>query len=141
MFTPFASLIGGALIGLSASLLLLGHGRIAGISGVLGGALGARDGDLVWRLLFLGGLLGGGLAIALVKPAAFPTTLEVPAPVLVVAGLCVGFGTQLGTGCTSGHGVCGLGRLSKRSLVATLIFMATGAATVFVSRHLIGGSR
>jgi uncharacterized membrane protein YedE/YeeE len=141
MFTPVTSLVGGVLIGVSASLLLLAHGRIAGISGIVGGALRLRDGDRTWRLLFLAGLIGGGWLITFVSPAAFPTTLPAPAPLLVVAGLLVGFGTQLGNGCTSGHGVCGLGRLSARSLVATLTFMTTGAAVVFVIRHVLGGGR
>jgi uncharacterized membrane protein YedE/YeeE len=126
------------LIGLSASVLLLAHGRIAGISGVVGGTLRPRKGDLGWRLLFLAGLVGGGVLIAALEPAAFPTAFPARPSLLVIAGLLVGFGTQLGSGCTSGHGVCGLGRLSIRSLVATLTFMASAAAAVFVVRHLVG---
>jgi uncharacterized membrane protein YedE/YeeE len=141
MFTPFASLVGGILIGLSASLLLLLHGRIAGISGIVGESLNARRDELAWRLLFLAGLLAGGTLMAFIKPAAFPSRLPASPALLIAAGLLVGFGTRLGSGCTSGHGVCGLGRLSKRSLAATAIFMLTGAATVFVFRHLLGGAR
>jgi uncharacterized membrane protein YedE/YeeE len=136
-----ASLAGGVLIGLSASILLLVHGRTAGISGVVGGALRPPDGDLAWRLLFLCGLIGGGLLIEVVRPSAFPMTFAASPTVLIIAGLLVGFGTQLGRGCTSGHGVCGLGRRSTPSLIATITFMATGAATVFVARHLLGGGR
>jgi uncharacterized protein len=139
MFTPIPSAIGGILIGLSAAALLIGHGRIAGISGVLGGALQPEKGETAWRAYFLVGLIGGGTIIALVRPTAFPSASEVSAPLLIVAGLLVGFGTRLGGGCTSGHGVCGIGRLSLRSLFATVTFMATGAATVFLVRHVLGG--
>ncbi len=140
MFTPVSSLLGGALIGLAAAALLLLHGRVAGISGIVGGALSA-GGERGWRLWFLAGLALGGLVIARFAPAAFPTALPAPAPLLVAAGLLVGFGTQLGGGCTSGHGVCGIGRLSARSLAATATFMATGALAVFVARHVIGAGR
>jgi uncharacterized membrane protein YedE/YeeE len=140
-FTPFASLIGGILIGLSASLLLLLHGRIAGISSIVGESLKAPRDDFAWRLLFLAGLVGGGAIAAFMVPAAFPATLSASPRLLVVSGLLVGIGTRLGKGCTSGHGVCGLGRLSKRSLVATAVFMMTAAVTVFVFRHLLGGAR
>jgi uncharacterized membrane protein YedE/YeeE len=133
-------LIGGVLIGLSASLLLVGFGHIAGISGVVAGALRVRGGDFAWRVLFLAGLIGGGFVLGFFVPDRFPAHVGASAPQLVVAGLLVGFGTRLGSGCTSGHGVCGIGRLSKRSLVATAIFMSTGAVTVFVLRHVIGGA-
>lgn len=133
-------LLGGALIGLSASLLLLFNGRVAGISGIAGGLLAPTRGDMGWRLAFLGGLGLGGLLLR----ALWPTALESPsAPgtaTVVVAGLLVGFGTRLGNGCTSGHGVCGLARGATRSWVATLTFMATGALTVFVVRHVLGGA-
>jgi uncharacterized membrane protein YedE/YeeE len=138
VFTPIASLAGGALIGGAAALLWLALGRIAGISGILGGLAGAAAGDRGWRAAFLAGLVGAPLAWALlagapeVEVAAGPLTL-------VVAGLLVGFGTRLGSGCTSGHGVCGLARLSPRSVAATAVFMATAAATVFVLRHVVGG--
>src|SRR5262249_13371692 len=131
-----ASLFGGILIGLSAALLLLTKGRIAGISGVVAGLLRRREGDLAWRLLFLAGLGGGGLLFTLLLHQRMTPPLVSP-PLMVAAGLLVGFGTRLGGGCTSGHGVCGIGRLSPRSLLATLTFMATGALTVFVVRHVL----
>ena len=139
MFTPLPSLLGGVLIGLSAAALLIGHGRIAGVSGILDDALRNRGGELTWRLLFLVGLVGGGLLISRVHPEAFPAHHVLSGPLLAAAGLLVGFGTRLGNGCTSGHGVCGIGRLSPRSILATLVFMAAGAATVFIVRHVIGG--
>ena len=134
-------LLGGALIGLSASLLLLLNGRIAGISGIAGGLMGSASGDRGWRLSFLAGLLGGGLLLRF----GWPGTLGAP-PVanpwwLVAAGLLVGVGTRLGNGCTSGHGVCGISRGARRSLVATLTFMAAGILTVFVVRHVLGGAK
>jgi uncharacterized protein len=135
-FTPLASLAGGALIGLAAALFVLLNGRIAGISGVLGGLLRPVRGDVGWRVAFVLGLLGAPLVYALFT--------AVPAPriaagwvALIVAGLLVGVGTRYGAGCTSGHGVCGLSRLSPRSLVATLTFMGAGFVTVFVLRHLL----
>ena len=135
-FTPWASLAGGALIGLAASLFLLLNGRIAGISGVLGGLLVPARGDIAWRVAFIGGILLGPAAYLLVEP--WPATqIDASWGALVAAGLLVGVGTRYGAGCTSGHGVCGLSRLSPRSLVATLAFMAAGFATVFVLRHLI----
>ena len=135
-FTPWASLAGGALIGVAASLFLLLNGRIAGISGVLGGLLVPARGDIAWRVAFIGGILLAPAAYLLV--AAWPATqIDASWGALVAAGLLVGVGTRYGAGCTSGHGVCGLSRLSPRSLVATLVFMAAGFATVFVLRHLI----
>lgn len=139
-FTPVPALVGGLLIGASASALLLLNGRIAGVSGILANAIVPEEGDRGWRVTFLAGLVVGGLALAWLHPAAFagaPTGSLVP---VVAAGLAVGFGTRLGGGCTSGHGVCGIARLSARSIVATLVFMAAGAATVFVARHLLGGA-
>lgn len=138
-FTPFASLIGGILIGISASMMLLMSGRIAGISGILGG-LARRPADAAQRLAFLGGLLAGGIALLLVYPAAFTVAIERSPGAIVAAGLLVGFGTRLGNGCTSGHGVCGLSRLSPRSAVATGTFMATGALTALVITQLFGGT-
>ncbi|MBM3116873.1 YeeE/YedE family protein [Jeongeupia naejangsanensis] len=136
-FTPWSALIGGALIGLAASLLALGNGRVAGISGIVGGLLAPQRGETAWRLAFVGGLLAAPWAYRLV--AAMPRLrFDSSWGVLIVAGLLVGFGSRLGSGCTSGHGVCGLSRLSPRSFVATLTFMAAGFATVFVVRHLIG---
>jgi hypothetical protein len=136
-FTPWTSLLGGVLIGLAAAAFVLLNGRIAGISGILGGMLRPARGDLGWRLAFLAGLVGAPLAYALVH--ALPVvTIDAGNGALVVAGLLVGIGTRYGSGCTSGHGVCGLSRLSPRSLVATAAFMLAGFATVFVVRHLIG---
>jgi uncharacterized membrane protein YedE/YeeE len=139
-FTPLASTVGGLLIGLSASLLLLFNGRIAGISGVLGRALAPPDGERGWRLLFLAGLLAGGAVLAVVHPGAFGGAAPRSIGPLIFAGLLVGVGTRLGGGCTSGHGVCGIARLSPRSIAATLVFMTAGAATVFVARHVLGGA-
>jgi len=140
-FTPVSALIGGALIGLSATILLLVHGRVAGIAGLFGETLRGRGhkGDGAYRAAFLVGMLAAGLVLRALRPASF---VDTPAslPIVVVAGLLVGFGTRLGNGCTSGHGVCGLSRLSKRSLVATMTFMATAGATVFVVHHVLGGS-
>jgi len=136
-FDPLTALAGGALIGLSAALLVLVLGRVAGIAGILGGLIDLDRGHLAWRIAFLAGLIGAGaLVLRLV-----PTPVEIAAtwPVLIIAGLLVGIGTRMGNGCTSGHGVCGLARGSKRSITATLTFLAVAAATVFVARHVIGG--
>jgi uncharacterized membrane protein YedE/YeeE len=135
-FTPGMSLLGGVLIGISSALFILTNGRIAGISGILGGLLSRRPGDMVWRIAFLLGLIAAPAAIfALTGPLT--ATIEANTEVLVIAGLLVGIGTRYGAGCTSGHGVCGLSRLSPRSLVATLAFMGAGMAIVFVMRHLL----
>jgi len=140
VFTPLPAVVGGALIGTAASLLLLASGRIAGISGILGAVLRPVCPDRAWRLLFLIGLPLGALVVSAITGRGPAPRMAASTPVLVLAGLFVGFGTQLGSGCTSGHGVCGLGRRSKRSLVATLTFMLTGAITVFAVRHLLGGA-
>ena len=135
-FTPASALIGGAIIGLSATILVLVNGRIAGISGILGGLLKASAEDAKWRVAFIAGLLLSPLVMGLV--AAMPeVNIQASYPVLVVAGLIVGLGTRYGSGCTSGHGVCGLSRLSPRSLVATLAFMGAGFMTVFIVRHVL----
>jgi uncharacterized membrane protein YedE/YeeE len=126
---------GGALIGLSSALLLLANGRIAGISGIVGGALAPRRGDFGWRLAFVVGLIGGA-AMQLVMPERMSTAGMPSLGWVALAGLLVGFGTRLGSGCTSGHGVCGMSRGSPRSISATMTFMATAALTVFVARHL-----
>ncbi len=141
-FTPLEATAGGVLIGLGATLLLLGTGRAAGISGIFGGLVLPRAGDLGWRVAFLGGLLAGGLAVALAAPHAIANAPGVHAELTVVAiaGVLVGFGTRMGNGCTSGHGVCGIARLSRRSIVATMTFMATAGLTVFVVRHVLGGA-
>lgn len=151
-FTPLTALAGGALIGLSAAMLILFNGRIAGISGVLGGLLRPGTGDFGWRIAFVAGLLIAPLVWQLVVllPASRWLTvtdytkvalitvrqIDASAMLLIVAGLLVGIGTRYGAGCTSGHGVCGLSRLSVRSLVATLTFMASGFATVYATRHV-----
>jgi uncharacterized membrane protein YedE/YeeE len=145
-FTPGSAALGGALIGLSAALLWITNGRIAGISGIVGsfasdiaGPRGMALGERGWRLAFLAGLLAAPLlyALALGAPPAIQVTSD---PVLLaVAGLLVGFGTRLGGGCTSGHGVCGLARLSRRSMVATALFMAAAFVTVFLAHHVFGG--
>ncbi len=133
-FTPVASLVGGLLIGLASALFILAHGRIAGISGILGGLLRPQGNDVVWRLAFLLGLVvAPAMAALFVAPSA--PTIDASAEVLVVAGLLVGIGTRYGGGCTSGHGICGLSRLSPRSLIATLAFMGSGMGIVFVMRH------
>lgn len=135
-FTPLASGIGGVLIGIAAAMFVLLNGRILGISGIVGGLLSPKQGDVIWRVLFVLGVL--------VAPLAYGLLTELPArqidagsAVLIAAGLLVGVGTRIGSGCTSGHGVCGLSRLSVRSLVATLTFMAAGFVTVFVTHHVL----
>ncbi len=140
-FTPIASAVGGALIGLSAVLMLLGLGRIAGISGIFGGlVVRPMGGDVAWRLLFVAGLLAGGVAMYLAVPELFAVRVHRPLFAVALAGLLVGFGTRMGNGCTSGHGVCGISRFSARSIVATVTFMTTGAITVFVVQHVLGGT-
>jgi len=139
-FTPLASLLGGVLIGLSASAMLLLDGKIAGISGILAGVLKPVKGDTLWRICFLTGLLAGGLLLKELLPRAFEFGLIRPFPLLAIAGLLVGFGTRLGSGCTSGHGVCGVSRLSPRSLVSTATFIFTGALVVYLLNHLAGGA-
>ena len=132
-FTPWSALAGGVLIGVAAGMFVLLNGRIAGISGVLGGLLKPAAGDVAWRVAFVAGLVGAPLLYALVA-ALPPPRISASHGALVVAGLLVGIGTRYGSGCTSGHGVCGLSRLSPRSLVATIVFMAAGFAVVFVIR-------
>ena len=137
VFTPWSALIGGMLIGLAAAMFALLNGRVAGISGVLGGLFKPTRGDIGWRVAFIGGLVGASLVYRLF--ATLPAVqIDASYAALVVAGLLVGVGTRYGSGCTSGHGVCGLSRLSPRSLVATLSFMGAGFVTVFVVRHLFG---
>ena len=135
-FTPWASLAGGVLIGLAAAMFLLVNGRVAGISGILGGLLRPARGDIAWRAAFLAGLLFAPALYALATRYPVPT-IEAGYPLLLLAGALVGMGTRYGSGCTSGHGVCGLSRLSPRSLVATFAFMAAGFATVFAVRHIL----
>lgn len=135
-FTPWSSLTGGLLIGLAAGALILGAGRIMGAAGIVGGVVDPRPGDLAWRLWLIAGLLLAPTVLALFSAAKAPA-IETAWPLLVVAGLLVGFGTRLGSGCTSGHGICGVARLSPRSIVATALFMFSGFATVFIVRHVL----
>ena len=135
-FTPWASLAGGLLIGLSAALFVLLSGRIAGISGILGGLLAWPKGDVLWRVAFLLGLVCAPLVYRLAAPLP-AVRIDADNVTLIVAGLLVGVGTRYAAGCTSGHGVCGLARLSPRSLAATLAFMLAGFATLWVVRHVI----
>jgi uncharacterized membrane protein YedE/YeeE len=137
-FTPLSASAGGLLIGFSALLLLLLEGRIAGISGILGDFLSFRRGEILWRLAFIAGLVLAPLVYAALLGHLPPMEVTHSAALLMCGGLLVGFGTRMGSGCTSGHGVCGIARLSPRSIVATLVFIATGAATVFVARHIFG---
>ncbi len=139
-FTPLLSFLGGTLIGLATVALMAVHGRIAGINGVLGGLLTTRvDQDWSWRAAFLGGLIASPLVL-LGLTGELPTISVPSSPVLlVVGGFLTGIGTTFGSGCTSGHGVCGISRLSARSIAATLTFMATAIITVFLTRHIIGG--
>jgi uncharacterized membrane protein YedE/YeeE len=132
------ALLGGTLIGFAASTLLVLDGRIAGVSGIVGGLIPPKRGDAAWRALVVAGLVMGGLLLGLLVADPFQGLAETPNFVLVPAGLLIGFGASLGSGCTSGHGVCGVSRLSPRSIVATLTFMLTGGVTVFVVRHLVG---
>ena len=136
-FTPWNSLAGGVLIGIATALFLLFNGRIAGISGILGGLLRPMAGDVGWRMAFVLGLVGAPLIYTLATPLP-AVHVDATMTTLVVAGLLVGVGTRYGSGCTSGHGVCGLSRLSLRSMVATASFMLAGFVTVFIVRHLIG---
>ena len=136
-FTPWSSLAGGLLIGVATTMLLLFNGRVAGITGILGGLLRPKAGDIGWRLAFVLGLLGAPLVYGLAAP--LPSVhIDADTASLIVAGLLVGVGTRYGSGCTSGHGVCGLSRLSPRSMVAVAAFMLAGFVTVFLVRHLIG---
>lgn len=135
-FTPWPALAGGLLIGLAAAALLLFNGRIAGISGILGGLLHPKRGDMAWRVAFLAGLVIAPLAYGVFAPLP-DVGIDAGPWTLVAAGLLVGLGTRYGSGCTSGHGVCGLSRMSPRSLVATLSFMLAGFVTVYVLRHLL----
>jgi len=139
-FTPVSAVAGGALIGLSASLMLLANGRIAGISGVYSGLLRPRAGDIGWRAAFVGGLVLAGVAFVVLQPDAIASSSSRSLLWTVIAGLFVGFGVRLGNGCTSGHGVCGLSRFSRRSLAATLTFMFTGMVTATLVQLLAGGA-
>lgn len=136
-FTPWTSLEGGVLIGVATALFLTFNGRIAGISGIVGGLLRPATGDIAWRVAFVAGLVLSPLAFSLAAPLP-QVHIEASHFVLILAGLLVGIGTRYGSGCTSGHGVCGLSRRSPRSMVATIVFMLAGFVTVFLVRHLFG---
>ncbi|ABS68132.1 hypothetical protein DFR49_4104 [Hephaestia caeni] len=138
-FTPVSALLGGLLIGASAALFLFLNGRIAGVSGILGGFIHPARNEIGWRLAFVAGLFLAPFLYAALGGALPQITLTPSIELLAVAGLIVGFGTRLGAGCTSGHGVCGVARGSPRSLAATAVFMATAIATVFITRHVLGG--
>jgi uncharacterized protein len=136
-FTPAAALAGGVLIGVAAGVFAVFNGRVAGISGILGGLLHPKRGDTAWRAAFIGGLVAAPLLYAAFEPLPQPQ-IAASDGALILAGLLVGVGTRYGAGCTSGHGVCGVSRLAPRSLAATAAFMAAGFATVYVMRHLLG---
>lgn len=136
-FTPFSALLGGGLIGLAAAILLLLNGRVAGVSGIVGDLLRPAGNDLAWRIAFVAGLIAGPIGYQLVTGDWLSVTIDASTPSLIVAGLLVGFGTSLGSGCTSGHGVCGIARLSSRSMTATVVFMLAGMVTVYIVRHVV----
>lgn len=137
MIIAYRALLGGALIGCSATLLLACNGRIAGISGIVNGIYGPSAFERAWRLSFLGGLVGAAAFAFQVYPENRPHRIAFPIGMLILAGFLVGFGTRMGNGCTSGHGVCGLGRLSRRSLIAVIAFMSIAIVTVAVTRHVM----
>lgn len=136
-FTPVSGLVGGLLIGLAVTLMLLLNGRIAGISGIVGGLLAPKGGDRGWRVAFVAGLLLGALAYILAIGGPAPVDVLASPPAILAGGLLVGFGTRLGSGCTSGHGLCGMARLSRRSIVATAVFFGVAMFTVFLTRHVV----
>lgn len=138
-FTPYSALAGGAMIGAAAVLFMILNGRIAGISGIVGSLTVPKQGDIAWRLAFTLGLVAAPACFLVLGGTIPDITFQATTVQLVAAGLLVGFGSQVGNGCTSGHGVCGMARLSKRSIVATMTFMATAGVTVFVVRHVLGG--
>ncbi|MBT8146613.1 MAG: YeeE/YedE family protein [Gammaproteobacteria bacterium] len=140
-FTPYSALLGGALIGTAATLMLWVNGRITGISGILGGVLFPVRTDALWRALFIAGLFAGAVVYTIVNGAPIELQIQATPLVTVVAGFLVGFGTRLGSGCTSGHGICGIARVSKRSFAATAAFMVTAIVTVFLVRHVLGGAQ
>ena len=137
-FTPVSALAGGILIGLGAAALLVLNGRIAGVSGIVGALLRPGGEDTRWRIAFVAGLITGPLLYRALAGGIAPITVDAPLPMVVAGGLLVGFGTNLGSGCTSGHGVCGIARLSPRSLAATATFMVSAMVTVYIVRHALG---
>jgi uncharacterized protein len=140
MTETLSAFLGGCLIGLASVLMLLFNGTILGVSGIVGGIFRKRSNERVWRSFFVVGVLSGGVMLRFFYPTAFDFSLPRSDLALVSAGLLVGYGTRLGNGCTSGHGVCGMSRFSVRSLMATVTFMASGAAVVFVIHHCLGGT-
>lgn len=136
-FTPISGIVGGLLIGLATTLLLLLNGRIGGISGIVGNLLTPGSGGTGWRAAFVVGLVLGAFAYMLATGGAIPLRVEASLPAVIAGGLLVGFGTRLGSGCTSGHGLCGIARFSKRSIAATLVFMGVAVLTVFLTRHVL----
>ena len=138
-FTPVESLVGGIVIGIAALVLLRFYGRIAGISGVFGGLFPFNTGETLWRLVFVAGLVTGGVILSFLHSDAVTFELAYSNPALILAGLLVGVGSRMGNGCTSGHGICGLGRLAPRSVVAVLTFMATGILAAVVGHQIFGG--
>lgn len=137
-FTPYTALAGGMLIGLSATVMLLFNGRITGISGMLSGLLTPTKGEWMWRLVFLTGMMIGTVLYIYIFPETFVPRTNFSMPLLIAGGFLVGYGTRLGSGCTSGHAICGIARFSSRSILATCVFMFSGGLTVFVVRHLSG---
>src|ERR687897_1777228 len=134
-FTPISGLIGGLLIGLSTTLMILFNGKIAGISGIVGGLLARKGSEVGWRAVFVVGLLLGAFVYMLATGGPIPVNLQASLPIMVAAGLLVGFGTRLGSGCTSGHGISGIARFSKRSIIATSVFMGARVVAVFLTHH------
>lgn len=130
-FTPVQGIVGGALIALSLAIMLVATGRLAGLSGIVAGLL--TSGDRTWRLWYVAGMLAVGAVFEIVRPQTFDTAARVPLPVVAIAGVLVGLGTRLGNGCTSGHGLCGVSRLSKRSILATIVFMGVGVVTATIT--------
>jgi len=139
-FTPYSAFLGGALIGTAATLMLWVNGRITGISGILGGVLFPVKSDALWRTLFIAGLLSGAVVYTVINGSPIDLQIQATPVLTIVAGFLVGFGTRLGSGCTSGHGICGIARVSKRSFAATTVFFATAIVTVFLVRQVLGGS-
>ena len=135
-FAPLTGLIGGVLIGISISILLFFNGRITGINGIMSALLSPEDGEWLWRFIYLCSMIVGVIAYSQIATVTFAPNSSYPKSLLVIGGILVGFGTRLGNGCTSGHGICGVSRLSPRSIVATIVFMSTGAITVSVIRHV-----
>src|SRR5438270_3815006 len=135
MSSILAGLLGGALIGIAATLLLILNGRVLGITGIVAGLPGR---DASWRVMFVGGMILGAALLVRLVPHAMDVSIHLPTAAIVAGGLLVGYGTRLANGCTSGHGVCGIARLSKRSIIATIVFVCTGALTVFVMRQVVG---